>query len=130
MLFIGQAKSDWIVIKLTHRSQLDKMYEELARKKELSTKLATINTRIITQNNVDPIDTTYYSPTNTHVYLGNLSHSMTEESLYKLCAYYGYVVSVSIKPHNDQSTMGLVSMASHKGAEILLSKLQKYRSGV
>ena len=50
MLFIGQAKSDWIVTKLTHRSQLDKMYEELARKKELSTKLATINTRIITLN--------------------------------------------------------------------------------
>ena len=131
MQFIGQAKSIWLLLLLTHRSQLDKMYEELTRKKELSTKLATINTRIITQNNADPIDTTYDSPTNTHVYLGNLSQSMTEESLYKLCAYYGYVISVSIKKQNgDQYPTGYVSMTSHESAERLLSKLQKYRNGV
>lgn len=107
------------------------MYEELARKKERSTKFATINSRIMAQTNADPIDTTFYSPTNTHVYFENLSRSMTEEALYKLCAYYGYVVSVSIKPHNEsQSSIGFVSMASHEDAEKVLSKLRKYRSGV
>lgn len=106
------------------------MYEELARKKEMASKH--MPTPLSQQANL--IDMTYASPTNTTVFFGNLPPSFSVESLYKLCAYYGYVRSVSVKPPKQNgdlvSSIGFVSMASHEEAERVIELLHNVRIDV
>ena len=109
---------------------MDKMYEELARKKEMASKHA--STPLAQQTNA--VDTTYASPTNTTVFFGNLPPSFSVESLYKLCAYYGYVRSVSVKlPKQNgdlMSSIGFMSMSSHEEAERVIELLHNVRIDV
>lgn len=106
------------------------MYEELARKKEMASKH--VSTPLTQQTNA--VDTTYASPTNTTVFFSNLPPSFSVESLYKLCAYYGYVRSVSVKPPKQNgdlmSSIGFVSMSSHEEAERVVELLHNVRIDV
>ena len=74
-------------------------------------------------------------PNATEVFFGNLPHSITMESLYGLCAYYGSVRSVSVKyPRNEEGgskgVIGFVSMCTHEDALCVIQCLQGYAMDV
>ena len=74
-------------------------------------------------------------PKATEVFFGNLPHSITMESLYTLCAYYGSVRSVSVRyPRNEEGgskgVIGFVSMRTHQDALCVMQCLQGYAMDV
>ena len=79
---------------------------------------------------LDHLGSSFEDSTNTNVYIGNLPHCVTEDSLFSLCAYYGYVKHVAIKYGNPTNIYGFVCMNSHHEAELLIDSLQNYMMDV
>lgn len=71
-------------------------------------------------------------PTNTSVFFFNLPHSITDQTLYNLCAYYGHVRSVFIKypksspEYTTQSVLAFVTMNTHEDAQTVIQNLYGY----
>ena len=111
---------------LTPRSQLDLMFEKMEAKSKTSQGPAAKEAEAA----ADRIGSSYEDPTNTNVYIGNLPRSITEDSLFSLCAYYGFVKHVSIKYTNSSNFYGFVCMRSHHEAELLIESLQNHTMDV
>ena len=111
---------------LTPRSQLDLMFEKMEAKSKTSQGPAAKEAEAA----ADRIGSSYEDPTNTNVYIGNLPRSITEDSLFSLCAYYGFVKHVSIKYTNSSNFYGFVCMRSHHEAELLIESLQNHMMDV
>ena len=106
---------------LKGRSQLDIMFEKMEANSKSSQ-----NAHKPGEAAQDRLGSSYEDTTNTNVYIGNLPHSITEDSLFSLCAYYGYVKHVAIKYGNPTNLYGFVCMNSHQEAERLIDCLQNY----
>lgn len=112
------------------RSQLDLLYEKMNREsKNHQTQIGRGHHDINTQEPTQVIDE---DPTNTNLFLWNLPHSITDTTLYKLCAFYGHVRSVNIKyPKNSpeytsQNVLAFVVMDSHEEAKLVIENLSGY----
>lgn len=110
------------------RSQLDLLYEKMTREsKNHQTQVGRghheSNTQELNQTVVDE------DPTNTNLFLWNLPHKITDETLYRLCAFYGHVRSVNIKyPKNSpeytkQNVLAFVVMDTHEEARLVINNL-------
>ena len=68
--------------------------------------------------------------TNTNLFFWSLPFTISEEALYKLCAYYGHVRSLTIKrsigENNQQTIIAFVTMDTHEQAQLVIQKLYNY----
>lgn len=119
---------------LNGRSQLDIMFEKMEANSKNSQSLHKPGEAGLDREgsslHEDSTSSTNAINTNTNVYIGNLPHSITEDSLFSLCAYYGYVKHVAIKYGNPTNIYGFVCMRSHHEAELLIDSLQNYMMDV
>ena len=81
-------------MKIIHRSQLDLLYEKMSQESKVQQSIQLKNQNRRDSHNQDDDEEDLL---NTSVFFWNLPHHITEEALYKLCAYYGHVRSVTIK---------------------------------
>ena len=114
-------------MKIMNRRQLDLLYEKMSKQ---SIQLRNQNRQDIhTQEEEEDLS-------NTSVFFYNLPHHITEETLYKLCAYYGHVRSVTIKypkqgvESSSAGVLGFVSMNTHEEAKLVITCLAGYNLDV
>ena len=120
-------------MKIIHRSQLDLLYEKMSQESKVqqSIQLKNQNRRDSHNQEEDEEDLL-----NTSVFFWNLPHHITEEALYKLCAYYGHVRSVTIKypkqgaDSSSAGVLGFVGMNTHEEAKLVITCLTGYNLDV